>query len=290
MAAIGVKQAVAVAPDISSAKAALTDMELVLRGPSRGKSGGYIPPDLSPWVRNRMEGIRGHLALYTNPNSVTYGKWGLSARQAAIAAGRDEYCARRFAILSREYIGSRKVLPINPYGKWTQSMLADEDLANNIRDHLQELGKFITAEKLVEYLSREDVMRTARRYLNELGYRFKSEKKGQYSDGHERDDVVYYRDQVYLPTLKGFQDRSCIFEADGSVITPSLPVGIRRTVIWYHDESIFYAHDRRRKSWYHKDADATPYKKGDGASYMVADYFSADFGWLRGRDGSAVAR
>ncbi|KAJ7237498.1 hypothetical protein C8J57DRAFT_1568187 [Mycena rebaudengoi] len=35
MAAIGVKQAVAVAPDISSAKAALTDMELVLRGPSR---------------------------------------------------------------------------------------------------------------------------------------------------------------------------------------------------------------------------------------------------------------
>jgi hypothetical protein len=61
-------------------------------------------------------------------------------------------------------------------------------------------------------------------------------------------------------------------------------------VIWYHDESIFYAHDRRRKSWYHKDADATPYKKGDGASYMVADYFSADFGWLRGRDGSAVAR
>jgi hypothetical protein len=182
MAAIGVKQAVAVAPDISSAKAALTDMELVLRGPSRGKSGGYIPPDLSPWVRNRMEGIRGHLALYTNPNSVTYGKWGLSARQAAIAAGRDEYCARRFAILSREYIGSRKVLPINPYGKWTQSMLADEDLANNIRDHLQELGKFITAEKLVEYLSREDVMekhglektisvRTARRYLNELGYR-----------------------------------------------------------------------------------------------------------------------
>ncbi|KAJ7107697.1 hypothetical protein C8R44DRAFT_637271, partial [Mycena epipterygia] len=301
MAVLGTKQFLAVAPDITSAKAALTDIELVLRGPSRGKGGGYIPPDLSPWVRVRMEGIRSHLAQYTHPNSATYGKWGLSARQAAIGAGRDVYCARRFANLSREYIASRKVLPINPYGTWKQSMLADEDLANDVREHLQELGKFITADKLVDYLSREDVMdkhgldrkisvRTARRYLHELGYRFKSEKKGQFSDGHERDDVIYYREEVYLPALKGFQDRSCVFEADGSVITPSLPAGVRRTVIWYHDESVFYAHDRRRKSWYHKDADATPYRKGDGASYMVADYFSADFGWLRTRDGRPIAR
>jgi hypothetical protein len=182
MATLGTKQALAAAPSITSAAAALTDIELVLRGPSRGKSGGFIPPDLSPWVRVRMEGIRSHLAQYTHPNSVTYGKWGLSARQAAIAAGRDVYCARRFASLSREYITSRKVLPINPYGKWKQSMLADEDLASDVREHLQELGKFITADKLVDYLSREDVMdkhgldkkisvRTARRYLNDLGYR-----------------------------------------------------------------------------------------------------------------------
>ncbi|KAJ7732978.1 hypothetical protein B0H16DRAFT_1732494 [Mycena metata] len=282
MAALGTKQALAAAPDITSAGAALTDIELFLRGRSRGKSGGFIPPDLSPWVRVRMEGIHSHLALYTNPNSVTYGKWGLSARTAAIAAGRDVYCARRFANLSREYIMSRKVLPINPYGTWKKSMLADKDLANDIREHLQELGKFITADKLVNYLSRPDVMdkhgldkgisvRTARRYLNDLGYRFTAEKKGQYCDGHEREDVVYYRAEIYLPTLKGFQDHSCIFDADGSVTTPSLPPGARRT------------------SWYHKDAPATPYRKGDGASYMVADYFSADFGWLRTRDGRPIA-
>ncbi|KAJ6602306.1 hypothetical protein B0H10DRAFT_2230190 [Mycena sp. CBHHK59/15] len=138
-----------------------------------------------------MEGIHSHLAQYTHPNSATYGKWGLSARQAAIGAGRDVYCARRFANLSQEYIASRKVLPINPYGTWKQSMLADEDLANDVREHLQELGKFITTDKLVDYLLREDVMDkhgldgkisvcTARRYLHELGYRFKSEKKGQF--------------------------------------------------------------------------------------------------------------
>ena len=46
----------------------------------------------------------------------------------------------------------------------------------------------------------------------------------------------------------------------------------------YHDESIFYAHDRERKSWYHKDASKL-HKKGDGHSLMVADFVSVDFGW-----------
>ncbi|KAJ7698439.1 hypothetical protein B0H14DRAFT_3904789 [Mycena olivaceomarginata] len=130
MAALGKKQFLAAAPDITSAKAALVDMELVLRGPSRGACSGYHPPNLSPWVRIQMEGIWSHLAQYTNQNSVTYGQWGVSACQAAIAAGWGEYCARRFATLSQAYIGSRTVLPINPYGSWKQSMLADEDLAN----------------------------------------------------------------------------------------------------------------------------------------------------------------
>ncbi|CAK5283931.1 unnamed protein product [Mycena citricolor] len=58
----------------------------------------------------------------------------------------------------------------------------------------------------------------------------------------------------------------------------------RRVIIWYHDESIFYAHDRRRETWYHKDSDALPYRKGEGYSFMVADFFSPDFGWLRNPD------
>jgi hypothetical protein len=59
---------------------------------------------------------------------------------------------------------------------------ADEDLANDIRLHLQSLGKDITAEKLVSYLNSPEVheehnidklilLTTVRRYLDELGYR-----------------------------------------------------------------------------------------------------------------------
>ena len=67
------------------------------------------------------------------------------------------------------------------------------------------------------------------------------------------------------------------------------PLG-RRTIAWFHDESVFYAHDRRRKAWYHKDAPAKLYAKGDGASLMVADFVSADFGWLRSQDELRSAR
>jgi hypothetical protein len=42
-------------------------------------------------------------------------------------------------------------------------------------------------------------LRTAQRYLNALGYRYRTLVKGQYADGHEHEDVVYYRDQVFLP-------------------------------------------------------------------------------------------
>jgi hypothetical protein len=36
--------------------------------------------------------------------------------------------------------------------------------------------------------------------------------------------------------------------------------------------------------WYHKDSPAKPYLKGDGSSFIVADYVSADFGWLQAPD------
>ncbi|RXW11883.1 hypothetical protein EST38_g13972, partial [Candolleomyces aberdarensis] len=42
------------------------------------------------------------------------------------------------------------------------------------------------------------------------------------------------------------------------------------------------------KRWYHKDAPAKPYRKGEGVSYMVANYVSADYGWLKAPDGRSA--
>ncbi|PPQ91313.1 hypothetical protein CVT25_006593 [Psilocybe cyanescens] len=68
------------------------------------------------------------------------------------------------------------------------------------------------------------------------------------------------------------------------------PPGCRRIIIWYHDESTFYAHDRRQKRWVHSSETAKPYKKGEGASQMVAKFFSAEYGFLRSPDGKESAR
>ena len=53
------------------------------------------------------------------------------------------------------------------------------------------------------------------------------------------------------------------------------------TVVWFHDETIFYTHNQQQRMWFHKDVPAHPQPKGDGLSLMVAD-----FGWLHAPNGS----
>ncbi|KAF7327022.1 hypothetical protein MKEN_00277100 [Mycena kentingensis (nom. inval.)] len=322
-------------PLIADAREALLDAHAQLRGRPRGdlrtremygKAGvGYHDCKLDPLRRARVHGIRAVLALFTDEGSLTFGQWGESTKMAAIAMHRGPHCARVLAELSRQYIIDRSVAELNPYGKWTNNMLVHEDVKADVVTYLQSLGRYITAEKLQMFLCspefkqrhgiEKDVgLKTACRYLDELGYRFTSPKVGQYTDGHERPDVVEYRNKVYLPRYFELQERVKGYDNDGFPLPPSppppppvdengrqIPIRIpttipvstpapattvpvappRRVIIWYHDESIFYAHDRRHKAWYHKDASAKPYMKGEGYSYMVADFFSADFGWLR---------
>ncbi|KAJ3777374.1 hypothetical protein FB446DRAFT_762401 [Lentinula raphanica] len=215
--------------------------------------------------------MRTMLALYVNRNSQTYGHWGASSFQAAVSMERGVYCARVLRRLVRAFIADNTVLPINPYGYWKSSMLCDQDLAHELGMYLQELGpKEITA----------------------MGYRWKHEGKGQYTDGHERPDVVYHCDRVYIPRISKYKEHIVGYDNNGDEIAlPSGAVGHRlRVILWFHDESIFYAHDRRRKCWYHKDALPKPYRKGEGASLMVLDFVSAEFGFLCSPDGLESAQ
>jgi hypothetical protein len=40
----------------------------------------------------------------------------------------------------------------------------------------------------------------------------------------------------------------------------------------------FYANNRCKQCWVHKDEQAVPWAKGEGASLMMADFVSADYG------------
>jgi hypothetical protein len=55
--------------------------------------------------------------------------------------------------LTQQFIEDQTVLPVNPYGGWNESMLADEDLVSDINLYLQELRNNITAWKIVEFLA-----------------------------------------------------------------------------------------------------------------------------------------
>jgi len=169
------------APLFDEAKLAYASVLEALQGKSRGKASGYYQPLHDPFVRKLLEGIHSMLHFYINLSSAMYAKWGDSASMAALGLGHGKHCARVLSQLACQYILDRKALPVNPYSEWNKSMLADEDLADDIRLHLQSLGKEITVDKLVAYLDDPEVCRkhginkkiserTAHRYLNELGY------------------------------------------------------------------------------------------------------------------------
>jgi len=56
--------------------------------------------------------------------------------------------------------------------------------------------------------------KTACRYLQALGYHYQSTPKGQYVDGHEREDIVTHREKVFLPKWKKFMDWMAAWDKD----------------------------------------------------------------------------
>ena len=71
-----------------------------------------------------------------------------------------------------------------------------------------------------------------------------------YMDGHERDDVVDYRNNSFLPALKEFEKRMSKFEGpEMKRIDPELEEDQRRIIALYHDECCFHANDDARSLW-----------------------------------------
>jgi hypothetical protein len=90
---------------------------------------------------------------------------------------------------------------------------------------------------------------TAQRWMKKLNYRWMNGPKGQFVDGHERDDVVSYRQNIFLPAWNNLKAKT----RDWLKPTSDLFPDAHYTVVWFHDESTFYANDRRRVRWVHND-------------------------------------
>lgn len=134
-------------------------------------------------------------------------------------------------------------------------------------------------------------MATAQQWMKKLDYRWtKTSLKGQYVDGHKHEDIVAYCQNVFLPGIWCVCDhtRDWNWEGQANQLLP-LP-NEQHVVVWYHDESTFYANDQQKSGWVHSSKTAVPYAKGEGPSQMVADMVSADYEWLHSLDGNEEAQ
>ncbi|KAG0708007.1 hypothetical protein DFH29DRAFT_979596 [Suillus ampliporus] len=173
----------------------------------------------------------------------------------------------------------------------------------HIKLHFQSIGKYVSAQEIVNYLSDPEVqschglsktvsLATAQRWMHKLGYHWKEEEKGQYVDGHECEDVITYHQKVFMPLWESFQYFLQNWKEDDVMVEDDLDELPRhcQVVVWFHDESTFYAHDCCDVRWVHSTEGAVPKPKGEGASLMVAHFVSADYGWLQSEDGAETAR
>ncbi|KAE9394847.1 hypothetical protein BT96DRAFT_958713 [Gymnopus androsaceus JB14] len=126
-------------------------------------------------------------------------------------------------------------------------------------------------QRLESYLANESLCLELNLYLQELGKNISA--NALMLHGITRKINVWTAQRKYMLkwTAKGLLEQG--------------PLPGQQVIVWFHDKSIFYAHDCHQKSWFHKDAPARPYHKGEGHSFMVACFFSCDFGWLCASDG-----
>jgi hypothetical protein len=92
--------------------------------------------------------------------------------------------------------------------------------------------------------------RAARRWLRKMGFQYKAVGNGVYVDGHERADVVKYRNEVFLPQWTEYQHRMVVFKEDGTWEEPAtLREGEKLLVLVTRDESTFNANDGKQRMW-----------------------------------------
>jgi hypothetical protein len=77
-------------------------------------------------------------------------------------------------------------------------------------------------------------------------------RKGVYMDGHERLDIVEYRNNVFLPLMASFERRMAQWKPEGPGLVhvePDLRPGEKRVIAVFQDKSCFHANDNKQNAW-----------------------------------------
>ncbi|KAF9000389.1 hypothetical protein BDZ89DRAFT_1121659 [Hymenopellis radicata] len=287
-------------PSNEAVKTGIDNLQHILH-PRRNKGRGYQVPKLNIVLRARLEMMIQFLRLY---KASGYTGWTMHSNMIAVAGGKGQWLARKLREWSIDFCADKKNVPTAMYGRINSSILSDEDVAGDIHLHLQSLGKFVSAKAIVRFVAtpefqarlrvkRNITLRTAQRWMKKMGLQMAERAKRDVLGCHERDDVVDYRQNVFLPRWRALEARTRWWNTTASREYIDLEAGMRAylssaqdariVVIWRHDESTFYANDRRNLRWVHESEKVSIKPKGEGASQMAGDFVSPDYGWLQSK-------
>ena len=175
---------------IEEAQTALSDMTTLLH-PRRPASRGYKPCQLNEFTKQRLEHTRSFLHLYIRYETKEPrkpGNWKRAASDAADAACQTPHYARRLKQWARDFVADAKELPHRSHGGGIRSKIDDEDISQEIKIHLQSIGKYMKAEDIVKFCETPEMLgklgrtktislATARWWLIKMGYRWTKESK-----------------------------------------------------------------------------------------------------------------
>ena len=163
--------------------------------------------------RARISAMVSTLNLYLDTD-LSY-TWRQSSMLAAKASGcNGTKYGRTIRDWLHQYLRTKK-LPLHRHGGGRTSVLHDEDLRSEIQLRMMEESKkgYITAKDLVGSLSMQEKLpekltiseRTAQRWLHKMNFQYARKPNGMYIDGHERADVVEYREKFVQRWLAGLR-------------------------------------------------------------------------------------
>jgi len=217
------------------------------------------------------------------------------ALSVARSHGRGLYFARKIVAWERTWLQSR-MIEEGRKGCYTKSRswLNDEGVQLAVREWLsgakeaeltgyglaKAIGKYLDSKRVEEVLcdsfgpgGNRIRARTARRWMKKMGFAYSTVQKGVYIDGHERQNVVEYRQSTFIPLWKTYERRFVIFHGDGTWELPQLPPGEIPIVFITHDESTFNANDGKRRLWMKKNTPPIR-QKGRGKGIMVSGFLT----------------
>ncbi|KAF9503439.1 hypothetical protein BS47DRAFT_1374479 [Hydnum rufescens UP504] len=172
--------------------------------------------------------------------------------------GDGVWFARRIRMLSRHF-QKYEHLPIESRGgrRKGSCQLEDEDVERAagagykykrlvLSLHLDFVMPSMPPSSLISVLLSRIHYQTVRpsRWMFKLGFRQTTLRKGVYMDGHECEDVVRYRNEIFLPAIAKFE--SCMTRYEGEDLKkhePSLQPGEKRIITQFHDESCFHVNE-----------------------------------------------